>query len=373
VSPVYLDWNATTPPLPEVGEAVAHASVELWGNAASAHSVGSQARRALEEARETVAGLMGCRPFDLVFTSGGTEANNLALRSLVADVRHVLCSRLEHPSVIRVVEAVESACQVHWIPVDEGGRVDIEVISRTLREVVGDAVVVIQAVNHETGVIQPVEEVIEVAHEKGAMVHVDAVQGVGKLEGSPWRDADTVALTAHKIRGPKGIGALVGGACQSVRPLLLGGPQERKLRPGTVSVPLAVGFGVAASWARTSPARYADVRVLRDRLEHALLSLGAQRNGSREPRVPHVLNVSFEGLRGDELVAALDVEGICVSSGSACSAGSPEASSVVAAMLGPKRSAGAIRASLGDVTTLDDIDRAIEAFRRVIGRAGFDG
>lgn len=366
--PIYLDWNATSPPLPEVIDAVTQASLHSWGNPSSSHSIGTRARRDLEDARERVASLMGRHPFDVIFTSGGTEANNLAIRAHLSRVDHVLCSRIEHPSVVRVVEAAEADHHVHWIPVDHRGVVGPDLVAHHLHEAKAPAVVLIQSVNHETGVIQPVEPIVRIAHEHGALVHVDAVQAVGKLDGRPWRDADTVTLTAHKIRGPKGIGALVGGSCQGLRPLLLGGPQERKLRPGTVASPLAVGFGVAASWALRSPARYDAIRVLRDALEHALIRLGARRNGD-EPRAPHVTSVSFDDLRGDELVAALDVEGVCVSSGSACSSSSAEASPVVAAMLGRRRSAGAVRVSLGDETTGEQIDRAILGFRTVIERA----
>ncbi len=372
MTPIYLDWNATTPPLPEVIDAVTQASLHTWGNPSSSHSIGTSARRALEDARDQVAALTGRHPFDVIFTSGGTEANNLAIRAHLSHVDHVLCSRIEHPSVVRVIEAAEVDHHVHWIPVDHRGRLAPELVAEQLGEIQAPALVLIQAVNHETGVIQPVEEVVRIARDFGALVHVDAVQGVGKLEGRPWREADTVTVTAHKIRGPKGIGALLGGSCQGLRPLLLGGPQERKLRPGTVSTPLAVGFGIATSWALRSPARYDALRVLRDALEQALIRLGAQRNGD-EPRAPHVTNVSFDDVRGDELVAALDVEGVCVSSGSACSSSSPEASPVVAAMLGRHRSAGAIRASLGPDTTREQIDRVIVVFQSVIDRARAHG
>ncbi len=368
MNPIYLDWNATTPPLPEVTDAVAACARTRWGNPSSVHAVGRAARRDLEEARERVASLLGRPAFDVVFTSGGTESNNLAIHGHLARVGPVLCSRLEHPSVLRVVEAAQDEHAVHWLKVDHRGGVDPEEVDRRLEAIGQPALVVIQWVNHETGVIQPVEEVVRIGHAHGAVVHVDAVQGVGKIDGRPWCDADTVTVSAHKIRGPKGIGALLGAACQRLRPLLLGGPQERKLRPGTVSVPLAVGFGVAASWAASSPSRYDAVRVLRDHLEVELTRLGARRNGEG-PRAPHVTNVSFEDLPADEIVAAFDVEGVCLSGGSACSAGSPEASSVVSAMLGPQRGAGAIRASLGEETSMDEVNRALHVIRRVVGRA----
>lgn len=369
---VYLDWNATTPPRQDVVEAVSRASVDAWGNASSVHFVGARARRVLEEARERIAALMGANPTEVVFTSGGTESNNIAIHAHLHSVRHVLCPRVEHPSVVRVVERAGEDHHVHWIEVGPSGVVQPSAVSACLEEVGEPALVVIQWVNHETGVIQPVEAIIDVARDHQSLIHVDAVQGVGKLSGRPYRGADTVAVTAHKIRGPKGIGALVGGACMRMEPLLFGGPQERRLRPGTESVPLAAGFGVAASWAESSPTRYDAVCVLRDQLENALIELGATPNGGG-PRVAHVTNVSFEGLRADELVAALDVEGVCVSSGSACSAGSPESSAVITAMLGRPHSESALRASLGDETTAEQIEAAIQAFRLVIGRARSHG
>ncbi|MFW5740151.1 MAG: cysteine desulfurase family protein, partial [Myxococcota bacterium] len=371
MSPVYLDWNATAPPLPTVIHAVAEASSRAWANPSSVHSLGSEARRTVERARTQIAELMACRPLDIVFTSGGTEANNLALRSHLSRVSHVLCSKLEHPSALRVVEAAADH-QIHWLPIDEAGRVDADVVAQILQDLGEPALVVIQSVNHETGVIQPADAIVRCAHEYGAVVHVDAVQAVGKLRAIPGRDADTLSLSAHKFRGPKGIGALVGAGCGRLTPLLLGGSQERKIRPGTSSPPLAAGFGSAASWAREAPERYDAIQVLRDHLQDELVTLGARVNGG-EPRVPHVVNLSFDEIRGDELVAALDVEGVCVSSGSACSAGSPEASAVVTAMHGSDRGRTAVRLSLGDETTKGDVDTALAALRRVLRRCRGDG
>ena len=370
---IYLDWNATTPPLQAVLDAVSACSEEHWGNPSSSHHIGRTARATLEQARERVGKLVDRPAFDVVFTSGGTESNNLAVRAHLERCQQVLCARTEHPSVTRVIEPAEHSHETHWLGLDHNKCVDPDDIARYLsrahtRTQTRPALVIVQWVNHETGLIQPVEEIIRVSHEHGALVHVDAVQGVGKIEGRPWAEADTIALSAHKIRGPKGIGALIGAACSGLRPLILGGSQERKLRAGTVSVPLAAGFGVAAVLAEDAPMRYEAVSNLRDRIENAVVELGAYVNG-RWPRVPHVLNFSFDCINGDEFVAACDVEGLCISRGSACSASITNASPIVAAMYGIERGIGAVRISLGDETTEDEVDCALEIIRRVVNRS----
>jgi cysteine desulfurase len=234
--------------------------------------------------------------------------------------------------------------------------------------------VALQAVNHETGVIQPVAEVAVIAHARGARLHVDAVQAAGRLDPAAWEGADLVAVAAHKIRGPKGVGAIATRPGVRLLPVLVGGAQERGLRPGTQDPAACAGFAAAAERARETPARYAAVAALRDRLEAGLSALGArfgqapQRNGEA-PRVPHVINLSWPGWRGDELCAALDLEGVAVSSGSACSAGTAEPSPVLAAMLGEARARGAVRVSLGEETTGADVDEALARWERVLARA----
>jgi cysteine desulfurase len=375
---VYLDWNATAPPLGACIDAMARCANEAWGNPASIHAHGRSARARVEGAREAVAELAGVDPRDVVLTSGGTEANNLALRSAFADPAKrphtLLTSRLEHPSVGRVAEALarEGAARLRMVDVRTDGRIDLDDLARACEEVPrgGGVFLALQAVNHETGVVQPVDEAIALVRARAAeaVVHVDAVQAFGRLAASG-NGADTRSLAGHKIRGPKGIGALVVREGLRLVPLLLGGAQERGLRPGTVDPVAAAGLAVAALHARGSPARYAALAPLRDSLERALLALaqGAAVNGGA-PRAPHVTNVSFEGWNGPELVAALDLEGVSVSSGSACSAGTIEPSPVVTAMLGDARARSAVRASLGEETTADDVERAIEAFRRVLAR-----
>lgn len=362
---VYLDWNATTPPLDAVIEAMAHVARSTWGNPASVHGTGRAARDVVETAREAVAQLVGASARDVVFTSGGTEANNLALHLAPA----LVTSRLEHPSVTRVAETLEAAGRpVRWLPAPSSGRLTAASVEQALGDLPErmGAVVSVAAANHETGVLQPIGEIAEVAHRLGARLHVDAVQAAGKVDLAELREADTFALAAHKMRGPKGIGALVHRPERAPKPLLVGGTQERGRRPGTVDPVAAAGFRVAAEWALGSSERALGLTVLRDQLESSLVAAGATANGAGVPRLPHVTNVSFPGRAGDELVAALDLLGVAVSSGSACSAGTTEPSKVITAMLGVERARGAVRLSLGDATTGRDVALALAAFERVL-------
>lgn len=228
---VYLDWNATTPPLAEVVEAMAQTARKAWGNPASVHATGRAARDVVETAREAVAALVGASPRDVVFTSGGTEANNLALHGAPA----LVTSQLEHPSVTRVAESLAAAGRpVRWLPVGSSGRLEAGAVTEALVGLPPGAVVAVAAANHETGVVQPIDEIAQAAHGAGARLHVDAVQVAGKLLVEDLMKADTLAVAAHKIRGPKGIGALAYRPDRAPRPLLLGGSQERGRRPGTV-------------------------------------------------------------------------------------------------------------------------------------------
>ncbi len=374
MTPLYLDWNATAPPLEAALAAMHDAARDAWGNPASVHAHGRAARARVEDAREAVGALAGADPRDVLFTSGGTEANNIALRSAFAGKRAadgavLVTSRLEHPSVTRVAEALEAegAAQVRWVAVMGNGQIDLADLERALAA--GGAVLVaVQAVSSETGVIQPIAEVLAMARSRNVRVHVDAVQAWGKIAELA-AAADTRSLAAHKFRGPKGIGALVARPGLRLLPVLVGGSQERGLRPGTVDPVAAAGLAAAARHAAEGPARYAKLAPLRDRLETALVALGGQVNGEGAPRTPHVTNLAWAGWRGPELVAALDLAGVSVSSGSACSAGTGEPSPVLRAMVGEERAGASVRVSMGETTTLEDVDRATAIFAQVAVRA----
>jgi cysteine desulfurase len=378
---IYLDWNATTPPCTEAVEAMRAALETAWANPASVHGAGRRARAHVERAREAVAALTGLDARDVVITSGGTEANNLALAHAFPPglAGALVLSRLEHPSVVRAAERLaEQGVVVEWATPEPSGRLDPAAIAEACQRAARTApvrLVAVQAVNHETGVLQPVAEAAAIAHGCGARLHVDAVQAVGRLDRSTWEGADLVAVAAHKIRGPKGVGALVTRPGVRLRPVLVGGAQERGLRPGTQDPVACAGFAAAAERARGTPSRYAALAALRDRLEADLMALGAAhgraplRNGEAA-RAPHVSNLSWPGWRGDELCAALDLEGVAVSSGSACSAGTAEPSPVLGAMLGEARARGAVRVSLGEETTAEDLAEALRRWARVLARAG---
>jgi len=370
---VYLDWNATTPPLAEVVEAMAEAAREAWGNPSSVHAVGRKARARVEEGREAVAALARCDPRDVVLTSGGTEANNLALRGAFTREGGVLVtSRLEHPSVARVAEVLETEgkARLRWLRVLPEGAIDLEDLARALFE--GDVrLVALQSVNAETGVLQPVREAIAMAHRAGARVHVDTVQSFGRC-GDVAEEADTRSLAAHKMRGPKSIGALITRPGLPIAPVLLGGSQERGVRPGTVDPVAAAGLAVAARHAVSSPARWAALASLRGTLEAGLLGAarpGSHVNGAAATRAPHVTSVAFRGWSSPELVAALDLEGVAASGGSACSAGTAQPSTVLSAMGDLEAATSTIRFSLGEETTADDVAFALAAASRVLARA----
>lgn len=360
---VYLDWNATAPPHADVLRAMMETAGEAWGNPASVHATGRRARAVVEDAREAVAALALADARDVLFTSGATEANNLALRAAPA----LVTSRLEHPSVTRIAETLEAEGRpVRWIAVPESGRIEPAAVATAVSGLPARFTVALMAANHETGVLQPLREVEALVHEAGGLLHVDASQAAGKAHPSAYQHGDSLSLAAHKIRGPKGIGALVMRARGVPRPVLLGGAQERGLRPGTVDPVSAAGFAVAARRALGGgPERLEPVRPLRDALEAALAPF-AEVNGARALRLPHVSNLSFRGFRGDELVAALDLAGVSVSSGSACSAGTPEPSAVIRAMTGAARAEAAVRFSLGETTTKAEVERAIAVVLRVV-------
>jgi cysteine desulfurase len=373
---VYLDWNATTPPLDAVVDAMRDAARQSWGNPSSVHAFGRAAQALVEDARRAVAHLARCDARDIVLTSGATEANNLALRSAFASSQAtggtLVTSRLEHPSVTRVAEALEreGRARVRWVHVNREGTLDLADLERALS---GDParLVAVQAVNQETGTIQPLAEVVELARRARAPLHVDAVQAFGRIEEVAERAA-TRSLAAHKMRGPKGIGALIVQPGLAMAPVLVGGSQERGLRPGTVDPVAAAGLAVAARHALASPSQWAKVGPLRDSFETGILRLApnARVNGQASARAPHLASVAFPGWSGPELVAALDLEGVAASSGSACSAGTAEPSAPLVAMGDAEAAGSTVRFSLGEDTIRADIDFALAALERILRRVG---
>ncbi|HKO93776.1 MAG TPA: cysteine desulfurase family protein [Polyangiaceae bacterium] len=361
--PIYWDWNATTPPHPEVLAAMQKAHAHAWANPSSPHQAGRAARALIEDVRERIAALLALDARDVLFTGSGTEANNLALRSATA----LVVSRIDHPSIVRVAEARSAAgVPVLWVPVPASGCLEPEQVLRVALElptaVRPGAVVALTAANHETGVIQDVVGVGARLREHGIRLHVDAAQALGKLPLERFLGADSYTLVAHKIRGPQGVAALAWrGAAPA--PVLLGGSQERGLRPGTQSAPLIAGWGAALQ--RLEPQRYLRLQPLRDRLERELAGV-ASVNGEGAPRLTHVSNLSFTGWSGERLVAALDVRGLCVSTGSACRVGTAEPSAAVLAMLGVERARGAVRISLGEDCDESELGKGIDLILQLL-------
>jgi cysteine desulfurase len=364
---IYLDNNATTPLLPAVWDAMRPFLTDVYGNPASAHQAGRRARRALEDARERVADLLGARPDEVLFTSGATEANNLALFGLAGDPPgHVLASPVEHPSVVEPLRQLEQrGFRVDWLPVDAVGVVRAAVVPERLRP--DTRLVAVMLANHETGAVQPVRDVAEAVRGRAAC-HCDAVQAVGKL---PVRFDDlgvsTLALSAHKFHGPKGVGALLVRRGVKLPPLLHGGHQQRGRRPGTEAVALAVGLAAALEAARREhDARRERVLRLRRRFLERLRAGAAPvvLNGPEAGGVPHTLNLSFPGCRAEALLMNLDLAGVCCSTGSACSSGSLLPSPVLQAMGVPDEVLrSAMRFSLSPLLEEAEVD---EAARRVV-------
>jgi cysteine desulfurase len=364
VSRIYLDHNATTPLDPRVLDAMLPILREGFGNPSSLHWFGQQARAAVDMAREKVAALIGASPGEIVFTGSGTEADNMALRGAVAAAREprrrVVYSTIEHHAVMNTAKALaEEGVPVESARTSADGRVDID----DLRAKVGDgtALVAVMLANNETGVVEPVGEVVRIARERGALIHCDAVQAAGKIPVDVRAlDVDTLAVSAHKIYGPKGVGALYVRSGTRLKSFVRGGSQERNRRAGTENVAGIVGLGRAAELAREDMgAESARLSDLRDRLERKLLAIpGAQRNGDAS-RVPNTANLSFAGVEAESLVMALDLAGLAVSTGAACAAGAVEPSHVLRAMGLPlDRVQASLRFSLGRGTTAEQVDRA---------------
>ncbi|HVP53869.1 MAG TPA: cysteine desulfurase family protein [Candidatus Eisenbacteria bacterium] len=370
---VYLDNNATSPLLPEVLEAMQPYFLEKFGNASSIHQQGQQARAAVEHAREQVAELLNCRPAEVVFTSGGTEGDNLALFGLVKPGDHVITSAIEHHAVLNASKRLEEmGCEVTYVPVDGRALVDPEDVRRAIRP--ATKLISIIFANNETGVLQDGNEIGKIAAEADVYFHTDAVQAAGKVAIDVKEiGCDLLTLAAHKIHGPQGAGALYVRKGTLLQPMLYGGRHERSRRAGTENLPGIVGLGKAAEIARLgftdgSVERMAD---LRDRLEKAVTETLEQVsvNSAGAPRVPNTTNIVFECLEGEAMVIALDLKGLSVSTGAACSSGAIEPSHVLTAMgLSPDRARASIRFSLGKQNTAEDIDFALRLVPEVVGR-----
>jgi cysteine desulfurase len=374
VKRVYLDHNATTPLDPRVLEAMVSALREEFGNPSSLHWFGQRARAAMDDARGEVAALLGASPNEIVFTGSGTESDNLALRGALGMARaprlKLLYSAVEHHAVVNTARALaEEGAAVEAIRVGADGLVDLADLDARLEE--GTALVSVMLANNETGVIQPVAEIARRAHARGALVHCDAVQAAGKIPIDVRAlDVDLLAVSAHKLYGPKGAGALYVKRGTRLRPLLRGGSQEKNRRAGTENVAAVVGMGRAAAIAAAELAsEAARETVLRDDLEARLLAVpGALRNGDG-PRVPNTTNVSFEGIEAESLLMALDLAGIAVSTGAACAAGAIEPSHVLRAMgLPMPRIEGSLRFSIGRSTTADEIEETAVKVAETVAR-----
>ena len=368
VQRIYLDHNATTPIAPAVGERMTRVFVEEFGNPSSVHHFGQQAKAAMDEARSAIATLVGVDATEIVFTSGGTESDNMAVRGLAEALeptgrRHLIASSIEHEAVLNTLRALaRRGWRTTLLPVDQTGVVHPDALRAALTD--DTALVSVMHANNEIGTIQPIAELARIARERGVAFHTDAVQSAGKIPlNARELGVDLVSVSAHKLYGPKGAGALWIRRGLRLQPLLTGGKHERNRRAGTENVAGIVGFGVAA---RLAHAKLADestrLAALRDRLEQGILAgvPGTAVNGGGMPRVPNTTNISFDRVEAESLLIALDLDGVAVSTGSACSSGTLEPSHVLKAMGFPAhRTQNSIRFSLGSGNTEQEIDRVI--------------
>jgi cysteine desulfurase len=370
---IYLDNNATTPVLPEVLEAMRPFFGERFGNASSIHHYGQETRAAIEHARDSVASLLGCRAAEVVFTSGGTEGDNLAIAGLTGAGDHVITSSIEHHAVLHACQHLEdTGCDVSYIPVDGRGLVDPDEVRRALRP--NTKLISIMMANNETGVLQPVPEIGKIAAEADVYFHTDAVQAASKVPiDVNLIGCDALSISGHKMHAPQGVGALYVRKGTKLQPLFYGGRHERSRRAGTENVPGIVGLGKAAELAMQRFERGDDKRMsaLRDRLQQGLLAQVEESgvNGLGAPRVPNTSNIYFDQIEGESMVIALDLKGLAVSAGAACSSGAIEPSHVLTAMsLRKDRAHASIRFSLGTQNTAEDIDIALALVAETVGR-----
>jgi len=372
---IYFDHNATTPAAPEVIDTLLRTTQEVFGNPSSIHHFGQQAKATLDQARSAVASLLHGDPSEIVFTSGGTESDNLAIRGAAEALeptgrRHLIASGIEHEAVLNTLKALaRRGWRTTILPVDQSGIVAPD----RLREVIDGetALVSVMHANNEIGTIQPVAALAAIAHEHGALMHTDAVQLAGKIPVDVRAlGVDLLSLSAHKFNGPKGAGALWIKRGTRMQPTVTGGKHERNRRAGTENVAAIAGLGAAAALAAVKMTiEAARVSALRDRLEAGILRdvTGTVVNGARDPRVPNTTNISFERVEAESLLIALDLEGIAVSTGSACSSGTLEPSHVLKAMgLPAHRTQNSLRFSLGLYSTQEEVDRVVEVLPRLV-------
>jgi cysteine desulfurase len=371
---IYLDNSATT----QVDELVLQAMLpcfrETFGNASSVHIFGQEARAKVEEARRSVAELLGADTREIVFTSGGTESDNSALWGVFRGARkgnHIITTKIEHPAILATCKALESSgAEITHVSVNASGRVDPSAVEQAIRE--STILISVMHANNETGVIQPVEEIGRIAASRGIIMHTDAVQSIGKIPTNV-RDlgVDLLSMSGHKIHGPKGVGVLYIKKGTRIAPFMTGGSHERKRRAGTENVPAIAGLGTAASLAKQRlPEMQGRIAALRDRIESEIkFRITGTRVNGQAPRVPTITNLSFDGLEGEAAVIALDLEGLAVSTGSACASGSLEPSHVLMAMgLRPEIVQGSLRFSLCYHTTEEEIDQSVKILETVIQR-----
>ena len=367
---IYLDHHAAAPAPDAVRRAMHDAADVAWANPSSTHAAGRAARQLLERARQEVADAIGAAPADVVLTGGGTEACNLGIRGLAPGCTRIVTSEVEHPAVAESARRLEAeGCELVWLSAIRGQPPSLASLVPHLGP---DTLVAIQWINHETGTLFPIDEYASACREQGALLFVDATQALGKVAVDVGAlGADAVAVAAQKIGGPAGAGACWVRRGLTLGPLLEGGSQERGRRPGTPDTRSMVGFGAACGLVGDRLARQPRVRELRDLIEAELLGLGAVPNGVA-PRTGTVSNLSFRGWKGPLLAAALDVEGVCLSTGAACSSGLEEPSAVIRAMYPDEqwRAGSAVRISLGMESSEQDIETASQAFRRVLARGG---
>ena len=372
---IYFDNNATTKVAEEVLKEMKPLFCELYGNPSSMHTFGGQVGRKIRRAREQVAALLGCDPAEVIFTSGGTESDNAAIKGTLAalpDKRKVITSRVEHPAVLQLCQGLENhGYTVAEIPVDKHGRLDLNELERQIDD--DTALVTIMYANNETGVIFPVEKIAEMTAGKAVVFHTDAVQAVGKIPLNLSKShIDLLSISGHKLHAPKGVGVLYVRKGTRLAPYMLGGHQEGGRRAGTENVPGIVGLGKACELAaKNIKEENQKVKYLRDKLETAILQNcpDCRLNGDKDNRLPNTSNISFEYIEGEAILLMLDKFGICASSGSACTSGSLEPSHVLRAMGVPFTAAhGSIRFSLSRYNTEEEVDYTIDKMPEIVNK-----